>query len=315
MIVIVSPPFNTRFAGVVVLHRLYETLLELGFDAYIVFFAVPNRPNQYLVSTSDRYFRPGCPGPLKVRRLTQQIFHAVIDHGVVIYPEIIEGNPLGAKRVVRYLLNMEGALTGKSMSAGRNDLIVTYSKAFSQDQRIREFVIPIGGKSWYATKNLRDVNERSLNFFYIGKGNKYQSKFNPPKDFIEVSRTWPKSQEQFHALLFETRFFLSYDLVSACNSEAVLAGAYPIILGVSPVSRVQLEASEAPTFFGDPTLIETRVIPGKEVARLMGHRDILIKELDRRESRVADVICELVGTVNLHFGLSISRSKLKITNA
>lgn len=307
MIVIVSPPFNTRFAGVVVLHRLYETLLELGFDAYIVFFAVPNRPNQYLVSTSDRYFRPGCPGPLKVRRLTQEIFHAVIDHGVVIYPEIIEGNPLGAKRVVRYLLNMEGALTGKSMSAGRNDLIVTYSKAFSQDQRTREFFIPIGGKSWYATKILRDVNERSLNFFYIGKGNKYQSKFNPPKDFIEVSRTWPKSQEQFHALLFETRFFLSYDLVSGCNTEAVLAGAYPIILGVSPVSRVQLEASEAPTFFGDPTLIETRVIPSKEVARLMGHRDILIKELDRRESRVKGVVSELVDYLNLYFNLSVSR--------
>ena len=307
MILILSPPFNTRFAGVVVLHRLYELLVEAGVEAFIVFFAVPNHPNKFLFSTAEKYFRPNSSKRFRSRSLTNELFKVAINEGVVLYPEIISGNPLGARNVVRYLLNREAALTGKAMSAGEADFVMTFSRAFAGERNDFELFIPTGAERFFKSRPLRDINDRTLDFFYIGKGYKYQSQFDPPANFIELTRSWPKSQIQFHSLLLEARFFLSYDRVSGCNGEAVLAGAYPIILGKGPVSAELLGRSETPTFFGDPKLLGSDKIPLEEVQRLMSHRALLICELEKREASVKDLVGSLIKSLAHHFGVSFER--------
>ena len=50
---------------------------------------------------------------------------------MVIYPEVVAGNPLGAKHVVRYLLNRPGVFTGVGSEAyGADDYLLHFAEEF-----------------------------------------------------------------------------------------------------------------------------------------------------------------------------------------
>ncbi len=54
-----------------------------------------------------------------------------LHQSVVIYPEITNGNPLGAKHVVRYLLNKPGFFNGRGLeSYGATDYFIHFAEEF-----------------------------------------------------------------------------------------------------------------------------------------------------------------------------------------
>jgi len=56
-------------------------------------------------------------------------FRKLIDEAYVVYPEVLQGNPLNARRVVRYVLNTPAA-NGYPMLEGGRDFIVSFSSQF-----------------------------------------------------------------------------------------------------------------------------------------------------------------------------------------
>ena len=54
------------------------------------------------------------------------------DKDIVIYSDVISDNPLGAKRVIRWLMNKPCFLTGKKINYGPKDVLVAYSKLVSE---------------------------------------------------------------------------------------------------------------------------------------------------------------------------------------
>lgn len=103
---IYAPDFRDSSAGVACLHYLCHTLNIHGRDAYVM---------------SCNQVNPN----LKTPRVSQELVDSHRQLGkvpIVIYPEVVSGNPAGADVVVRYLLNFEGALTGRGMEAGSDDL-------------------------------------------------------------------------------------------------------------------------------------------------------------------------------------------------
>jgi hypothetical protein len=87
-IAIVAPPYRETSGGRVVLHRLQAVLASAGITAYLV----PWR------ATLDEMQGPQPPygrAPVCMR-------HG--DDDIVIYPDIVRGNPFGASRVVRWQL-------------------------------------------------------------------------------------------------------------------------------------------------------------------------------------------------------------------
>ena len=71
---IVTPFYRNNSAGIRVLYELQKHLIRAGYDAKTI----------------------------------NEISHTAQDDEIVIYPEIVFGNPLKAKKVVRYILNVPG---------------------------------------------------------------------------------------------------------------------------------------------------------------------------------------------------------------
>jgi len=85
---IYSPGYHSAVGGIIALHKLCHLMNEMGINASL-----------WLI---DGTTNPGWNTPVLYD----------FDFNVVIYPEIIVGNPLMAKKVVRWCLNTPGRLGG-----------------------------------------------------------------------------------------------------------------------------------------------------------------------------------------------------------
>ncbi len=95
--VVSAPPYAENSAGVAMLYLLRDELKSLGYDAEIVLF---------------------------------DTIKPISDDTIVIYPEVIEGNPLKAKNVVRYFLNREGLASGNRVNPSPDDFILAFNAMF-----------------------------------------------------------------------------------------------------------------------------------------------------------------------------------------
>lgn len=122
---IVAPGYTQRSAGVKALHMLCHALNSKGERAYITPHLFCNHAscvNQDLLNKS-----------INVNLITPLLTTDIVEHDyetglvpIVIYPEIIPGNPLNAPFVVRYVLNYPGLLGG-DVTYQEEEFCVTYS--------------------------------------------------------------------------------------------------------------------------------------------------------------------------------------------
>ena len=132
-IVVACPSFDETSGGAIVLHMLVHRLRELGAEAY----AFPwtktypaSMPSWLrLAKTLNRRRKkkpfqthPSMNVPIAPPEITRE--------AIAVYPEIVTGNPLGAQKVVRWLLHKPGFF-GKGDDLSSGDLIFFYQEAFA----------------------------------------------------------------------------------------------------------------------------------------------------------------------------------------
>ena len=99
---IYAPSWTHKSSGVRVLHLLCHALNESGHKAFLW----PDNGNLYAVN-------PHLNTPLLCNKPEFQNFYNNTEIGfIAVYPDIVRGNPLNAKKVVRYLLAPAGAYGG-----------------------------------------------------------------------------------------------------------------------------------------------------------------------------------------------------------
>jgi hypothetical protein len=109
-----TPDFTHMSSGVRCLHLLCHHLNRLGYKSYV---STPVTNPSFSTPFADH------------ARLDQFRQDGLAD--IVIYPEIVAGNPLHAPRVVRYLLNRPGYFTGVGAEAyGADDFFLHYAEEF-----------------------------------------------------------------------------------------------------------------------------------------------------------------------------------------
>jgi hypothetical protein len=211
--VIYTYPFSFGIGGVQFLHKLCDILNNLGYSAYLYPQPFPNQID------SSFFINESYNTPL----VTQDILNN-IDECIVIYPEIIKGNPLMAKNVVRWILNLS---TSYNKTYGTNDIIFYHSKLFYDDS-LKQYDNNLSIIE-YHSKIFKNYNIPRKNDCYCVRKCP-NPKFNHPLNAIEI--TWADSSnlEYLVNIFNTTNNFYCYDDTTFLAVQAAMCGCVPIII-------------------------------------------------------------------------------------
>ena len=157
-----TPSWTYKSSGVRVLHLLCHELNERGEKAYLI-------PSD---AVFVRHPHLNTPHGLDLTNNWPEFHNSGIDY-IVIYPDVVTGNPLKAKKVVRYLLAPRG-LYGGSKEFPATDKVYGYTKDLA-DKVL--FLPPYDEGVFYPPP---DGSPRAGEVFYSHKYDKIHRNTLPP---------------------------------------------------------------------------------------------------------------------------------------
>ncbi|EEG06989.1 glycosyl transferase family 2 [Pseudogulbenkiania ferrooxidans 2002] len=216
-----APPYRETSGGVRALHYLCHELNLRGQEAYVM-----------QGDTSPTLLTP---------ELTPEIYQAHLGAGrepIVIYPEIIQGNPMRARHVVRYLLNVPGALTNTSLGDlgwSADDLLYVHGyDVLPEGWQAGLLQVPLVDTRVYHADGVDD-GERHGHLVWL---NRYLNKGGEPwpltAEATEISFRVPnRSPAELAALYRGAELLFTYEHSTACF-EALLCGC-PVVYLPNPI--------------------------------------------------------------------------------
>lgn len=235
--VIVAPRYLTNSYGVQVMHRLCHTLNELGLSAVMMFNWKDESGRIQVGFQGPEWTHPQLKTPV-LAPCDRRFF----DNVIVVYPESIGGNPLGAPKVIRYFLNKECYFPGDpKVEVGPNDFLIAFHRMFRPDAHV--VLTESNMNPVFNSAGTKPVNQRPLKLTYIGKG-EYEGPTFIIKDSIYIARNWPTDQNQLAILMKNSRLVFSWDSMSGVPLEAVLCGAMPVYLRYGRFTKEEVDSTE-----------------------------------------------------------------------
>jgi hypothetical protein len=222
---IYTPRWINSSAGIKVLHYLCHALNCAGQDAFLVL-------SDFQTKESPRV-NPDLKTPILTNEQAQAHFLSN-RNPIAIYPETIPGNPLGATRVVRYLLNYAGALGGENVFP-QNEYVIAFSKNIaSHYEKMNKltkvpvlFLPPVNPMEFKFNRE-----KKSFQLVYAGK---YRNFVGVPPHVgelptVEIFRDGKsmQSRDEVKKLLSQASVLYSFENTSLIT-EAVLSGT-PVLL-------------------------------------------------------------------------------------
>lgn len=293
--VIYSGGFDENVGGLIALHRLCDVLNRQGRVAYMWPFSRPifdiKHPIHGFAKEIKYRFRlrrkpySAHPGFLTPIAPSQE----VIRDAIVVYPEIVEGNPLGGSRVVRWLLHKPGYHTGKAVF-GEGDLFFFFQKAFDD---------PLYNKNpdnLLQTFFVRDDVYRQTNFgvrdgvaYILRKGKDRLIVHDVNNSILVDGKTHAEAAEIFNRV----RVCISYDLYTMYSMYAALCGCDSVVVPIDGVSKEEWIPEPSGRYglaygFGD-----------LEAARSTA--PLLLPHLKQQEFQVNSTVSEFVAKCGAYF--------------
>jgi hypothetical protein len=228
------PPFTERSAGVRCLWELAADLRDAGFNAVCV---IEDQVR------SGGIFESGDAPPIPSTVSYSTALHLVRwGKFVVIYPEVVYGNPLGAPRVVRYVCNRPGLLGGSSRFDDGEKLFV-YSRQFLHC--IARDVDGVLYKPMLDDELFSPPSEtipRVKRLLYVGKGS-YIDGVLDRGSYTEITRAWP-ARAELPELFRQADHLVSFDTTSLIVYEAALCGCPSVVVPDGRVDEEELRRYE-----------------------------------------------------------------------
>jgi O-antigen biosynthesis protein len=197
--------YRGNSAGIRACHRLVHELNEHEQTAYYVLAA-----------------------PVHVRAILNPEWNEIplptkgVEGAIVIYPEAVSGNPLGAERVVRWVLNTPGFIGGDEFYSD-SELVFSWDKDYYAAPLLRVDII----EEFF---NADDAEKDTL-CAYMGKGERRGvAELGFTKGMTHITQEWPATRRELADLLRRTKTFYSYDDHTMLTHEASLCGCLSVLL-------------------------------------------------------------------------------------
>jgi hypothetical protein len=258
--------YDETSGGALLLHYLCHYLNEAGYKASVWHTSKP------LYSMAQFHKRLWYDtkffvyGKLKIKSvtnrnlLTPQARDSDIGNAIVVYPEVVDGNPLGAQRVVRWFLNKPGFFTGK-INYGDNELHFYYQDVFNTEEVRRDtnskFYFNV-----YLDQVFRQTNfgERNGTCFILRKGKDRVIHHDLSKGIVVDSL----SNRDIASVFNRVQYCISYDPYTFYLQYAAICGCIPIVVpeeGVDKKSWQPMEELAYGIAYGEgdiPYAVDTR---------------------------------------------------------
>jgi len=244
--IIVTRGYDDDSGGIVVLHQLCDRLNKLGYEAYLwPFFKPPlDFSNPFKAAyLFFRYFRKNIKYRFKKnpKLNTPTASYEDLEDSVIVYPEVMVGNPLQAQKVVRWLLHKPGFNNGGKIEFGKDDLFFYYDKAFD-DSRFN--VHP--DNHLHIVSQRSDVykvtnhGKREGTCYLLRKGSKRKIVHELNGSILVDGLSHEDTAQVFN----EAEYCISYDTYTMYNVYAAMCGCIPIIIPEEGVSKEQWQPVE-----------------------------------------------------------------------
>jgi hypothetical protein len=204
---IVGHDYRRTSAGIRALHKLCHLINTLGDGVAYVLADVVNE--EWNTPQADA-----------------EVIEWIADEGIVVYPEVEDGNPLEAKRIVRYFLNRPGLIRKAKYTQGEY--------AFCYCGLLRRFVpsddriltIPVVDTGLFYDRGF----ERYGEVVWWGKWDGPDVLDYQRQGMRKITLDWPEDHETLAALFQCTRIFYSYTDYTMLTIEARLSGCPTVVI-------------------------------------------------------------------------------------
>jgi hypothetical protein len=204
---ICSHDYRRTSAGVRALHKLCHLLNEAGLEAWV---------DSAVVNPE---WKERVAGEAEIRELARD--------GVVVYPEVEDGNKYQARRVVRYLLNIPGRIRKATFTEGEMmfrycDLLWRWCPGVG-----RRLFIPVVDQEVFKPWWWQGGRDGGL--VWVGKGNEVE-RVPETAGCKEITLEWPGSWEELAAEYGRAEVLYSYQPYGAMVIEARLCGCPVVVM-------------------------------------------------------------------------------------
>jgi len=204
---ILAHDYRRTSAGIRALHRLCHYLNEYGCEAWVTPSVINDQWNE-AVADPD-------------------LITHIAGEGIVVYPEVENGNPLGAARVVRYLLNIPNRIRQAQFLPG--EMTWCYCGLLRHwvpsDDRI--LFVPVIDQDVF--RPWASAVRNTIKLYWVGKGAGVEP-VPATERALEITTEWPATAEGL-AMLFQTsEVFYSYANYTAMVIESRLCGCPSVVI-------------------------------------------------------------------------------------
>lgn len=294
--IVCAPRFSETSGGSIALHKLAQILGILGHE--VLFWPLHRvelrarpfsgawwRKYSYIAT---RLYRPRYSTiPGSILRIAEE---SDVNDSVVVYPDIVRGNPLKARRYVRWLLYHVMSRNAKAASDG--DLYFCYQEAFNHDCGKMEYGGTLHVAHWLLNiYKQTNFGTRSGSCYMIRKG-----KSRPDLPSLRGKVIVDGLDHRSLARIFnEKKYCYFYDAYTGYSSYAAVCGCIPVIVPVPGMGRNTWE----PNGGKKPGIAYGEV----DIPYAIETRPLLLQRLADAESKSLDSVKRFVSVVEKHFQL------------